>query len=160
MYRCACGFAGPPVVVGAVLAVGRVGGYRGDDLLGVCVDQLDRVDGQVLVEVRSALGCVRTQVTLILPLLCSETQHTHTHTHTQTHTIMRMCARAHTHAHTHTHTHTQTLLTAGHHLKSYTLLKVALCHCVKYYSLKVLLLFTRSELTLKQCNTFQNVLMC
>lgn len=62
-----------PVVVGAVLALGRVGRDSADDLLGVRVHQLDRVDGQVLIEVGPALGCVRTQVTLVLPLLCNET---------------------------------------------------------------------------------------
>lgn len=49
-----------PVVVGAVLALSRVGCNSADDLLSICVDQLDRVDGQVLIEVSPALGCVRT----------------------------------------------------------------------------------------------------
>lgn len=66
-----------PVVVGAVLALGRVSCNSVDDLLSVCVDQLDRVDGQVLIEVSPALGCVRTQVTLVLPLFCNKT-HTDT----------------------------------------------------------------------------------
>lgn len=61
-----------PVVVGAVLALDRVSCNSIDDLLSVCVDQLDRVDGQVLIEVSPALGCVRTQVTLVLPLFCNK----------------------------------------------------------------------------------------
>lgn len=72
-----------PVVVGAVLALGGVGCNGVDDLLGVRVDQLDRVDGQVLIEVSPALGCVRTQVTLVLPLFCNRT-HKHTHTRART----------------------------------------------------------------------------
>lgn len=58
------------VVVRAVLALGGVRCDRTHNLLGVCADQFDRVDGQVLIEVSSALGGVRTQVTLVLPLLC------------------------------------------------------------------------------------------
>lgn len=61
-----------PVVVGAVLALSGLSCNSADDLLSVCVDQLDRVDGQVLIEVSPALGCVRTQVTLVLPLFCNE----------------------------------------------------------------------------------------
>lgn len=61
-----------PVVVGAVLALGGVSCDCADDLVSVCVDQLDRVDGQVLIEVSPALGCVRTQVTLVLPLFCNK----------------------------------------------------------------------------------------
>lgn len=61
-----------PVVVGTVLALGRVSCNGADDLLSICVDQLDRVDGQVLIEVSPALGCVRTQVTLVLPLFCNK----------------------------------------------------------------------------------------
>lgn len=63
-----------PVVVGGVLALSGVGCNGADDLLSVRVDQLDRVDGQVLIEVSPTLGCVRTQVTLVLPLFCNETQ--------------------------------------------------------------------------------------
>lgn len=70
-----------PVVVGGVLALGRVGCNSADDLLSISVDQLDRVDGQVLIEVSPTLGCVRTQVTLVLPLFCNKT---HTHTHIET----------------------------------------------------------------------------
>ncbi len=66
------GLSSLPVVVRAVLALSRVSCYSTDDLLSVCVHQLDRVDGQVLIEVSPALGCVRTQVTLVLPLLCSK----------------------------------------------------------------------------------------
>lgn len=71
-------FSGLPVVVRAVLALGGVGCDGADDLLGVRADQLDRVDGQVLIEVSPALGGVRTQVTLVLPLLCDRNTHTHT----------------------------------------------------------------------------------
>lgn len=70
-----------PVVVGGVLALSRVRCNGADDLLSVRVDQLDRVDGQVLIEVSPTLGCVRTQVTLVLPLFCNKS-HKHTHTHT------------------------------------------------------------------------------
>lgn len=73
---CVCGSSSPPVVVRAVLALSGVGRNGADDLLSVCVDQLDRVDGQVLIEVSPALGCVRTQVTLVLPLFCNNTTHT------------------------------------------------------------------------------------
>lgn len=69
-----------PVVVRAVLALGGVSCNSADNLLSICVDQLDRVDGQVLIEVSPALGCIRTQVTLVLPLFCKE-RHTHTDTH-------------------------------------------------------------------------------
>lgn len=62
-----------PVVVGGVLALSDVGCNGADDLLSVRVDQLDRVDGQVLIEVSPTLGCVRTQVTLVLPLFCNKT---------------------------------------------------------------------------------------
>lgn len=62
-----------PVVVGGVLALSGVGCNGADDLLSVRVDQLDRVDGQVLIEVSPTLGCVRTQVTLVLPLFCNKT---------------------------------------------------------------------------------------
>ena len=59
-----------PVVIGEGLPVSSLSGGDGaDHLLCVGADQLDRVDGQVLVEVGSALGCIRTQVTRILPLL-------------------------------------------------------------------------------------------
>lgn len=75
-----CGHLSLPVVVRAVLALGGVGCNSADNLLSICVDQLDRVDGQVLIEVSPALGCIRTQVTLVLPLFCKET-HTPTHTH-------------------------------------------------------------------------------
>lgn len=61
-----------PVVVGRVLALSGVGCNGADDLLSVRVDQLDRVDGQVLIEVSPTLGCVRTQVTLVLPLFCNK----------------------------------------------------------------------------------------
>lgn len=76
-----------PVVVRAVLALGGVGCDSADDLLSVGVDQLHRVDGQVLIEVGLALGCVRTQVTLVLPFFCNTTQHTHTHTQSETRTL-------------------------------------------------------------------------
>lgn len=65
-----------PVVVGGVLALSGVGCNGADDLLSVRVDQLDRVDGQVLIEVSPTLGCVRTQVTLVLPLFCNKTYRT------------------------------------------------------------------------------------
>lgn len=71
------GLLSVPVIVGGVLALSRVSCNSADDLLGVCVDQLDRVNGQVLIEVSPALGCIRTQVTLVLPLFCNN-MHTDT----------------------------------------------------------------------------------
>lgn len=62
------------VVIRAVLALAGVGRDRTDDLLCVRADQFDGVDGQVLIEVGSALGCIRTQVTLVFPLLCVKRQ--------------------------------------------------------------------------------------
>lgn len=48
------------VVVGAVFELWAFIGNSGNNLLGVCVHQFDRVDGEVLVEVGSALSRVRT----------------------------------------------------------------------------------------------------
>lgn len=57
-----------PVVVGAVFAFSSFAGDGVDEVLGVRAYQLDRVDGEVLIQVGTALRCVRTQVTLVLPL--------------------------------------------------------------------------------------------
>lgn len=48
------------VVVGAVFELWAFVGNSGNNLLGVCVHQFDRVDGEVLVEVGSALSRVWT----------------------------------------------------------------------------------------------------
>lgn len=62
------------VVIRAVFELWAFVGNSSNDVLGVCVHQFDRVDGEVLVEVGTALGRVRTQVTLIFPLFCRNKQ--------------------------------------------------------------------------------------
>lgn len=89
-----------PVVIGEGLPVWSLSGGDGaDHLLCVGADQLDRVDGQVLVEVGSALGCIRTQVTRILPLLWKDRRtqcqrerwvYRHTRGHTRSYTHLRV----------------------------------------------------------------------
>lgn len=64
---CACVCV--PVVVGAVFAFSSIAGDRVNEVLGVCADQFDRVDGEVLVQVGTALCRIRAQMTLILPFL-------------------------------------------------------------------------------------------
>lgn len=58
-----------PVVVGAVFAFPSFVGDRVNDVLGVRAYQFDRVNGEVLVQVGTALRRIWAQVTLILPLL-------------------------------------------------------------------------------------------
>lgn len=58
-----------PVVVRAVFAFPSFAGDRVYEVLCVRAYQFDRVDGEVLVQVGTALRRIWTQVTLILPLL-------------------------------------------------------------------------------------------
>lgn len=76
-----------PVIVGAVFAFSSIADDWVNEVLGVRADQFDRVDGEVLVQVGTALCRIWAQVALILPFLWGNTQsctceHKYKHTHT------------------------------------------------------------------------------
>lgn len=62
------------IEVRAVFELWAFVGNSSNNVIGVCVHQFDRVDGEVLVEVGTALGRIWTQVTLIFPLFCRNRQ--------------------------------------------------------------------------------------